>query len=102
MGRMAGHDKEIGAIPMAITTRTFGVKPDGQAVTQYTMTNSCGASVSVIDFGGIVTNILVPDRDGVLGDVDAVYELTYDAATGISRYQKIKSRHMWFSFLDFS
>ena len=40
--------------------------------------------------------------DGVLGDVDAVYELTYDAATGISRYQKIKSRHMWFSFLDFS
>ena len=54
---------------MAITKKTFGVKPDGQAVTQYTMTNSCGASVSVIDFGGIVTNILVPDRDGVLADV---------------------------------
>ena len=54
---------------MAITIKPFGVKPDGQAVTQYTMTNSCGASVSVIDFGGIVTNILVPDRDGMLGDV---------------------------------
>lgn len=40
--------------------------------------------------------------DGVLGDVRAVYELTHDVATGISRYQKIKSRHMWFSFLDFS
>ena len=40
--------------------------------------------------------------DGNLGDVDVVYELTYDVATGISRYQKIKSRHMWFSFLDFS
>ncbi|MBQ8236784.1 MAG: zf-HC2 domain-containing protein [Oscillospiraceae bacterium] len=38
--------------------------------------------------------------DGVLGDVDAVYELTHDVATDISRYQKIKSRHMWFSFLD--
>lgn len=38
--------------------------------------------------------------DGNLGDVDVVYELTHDVATGISRYQKIKSRHMWFSFLD--
>ena len=38
--------------------------------------------------------------DGVLGKVDAVYELTYDAATDIARYQKIKSRHNWFSFLD--
>lgn len=41
-------------------------------------------------------------KDGVMDDVDAVYELTYDVATGISRYQKIKSRHMWFSFLDFA
>ena len=40
--------------------------------------------------------------DGVLGDVKAVYELTHDVATNISRYQKIKSRHMWFSFLDFA
>lgn len=39
--------------------------------------------------------------DGVLGDVDTVYELTYDVATDISRCQKIRSRHMWFSFLDF-
>lgn len=38
--------------------------------------------------------------DGNLGDVDAVYELTYDVATEISRYQKIQSRHNWFSFLD--
>ena len=38
--------------------------------------------------------------DGVLGDVKVVYELAYDAATDMARYQKIKSRHMWFSFLD--
>lgn len=39
-------------------------------------------------------------NDGMLGDVDAVYELTYGVGTGIIRCQKIKSRHMWFSFLD--
>lgn len=41
-------------------------------------------------------------NNGVLGDVDAVYELTYDVATGNSRYQKNRSRHMWFGFLELS
>ena len=52
-----------------ITTKPFGKLPDGQAVTQYTMTNRSGASVSMIDYGGIVTSIIVPDKDGTLGDV---------------------------------
>ncbi|MGN0776231.1 MAG: galactose-1-epimerase, partial [Candidatus Ventricola sp.] len=52
-----------------ITTKPFGQMPDGQTVTQYTMTNKSGASVSLIDYGGIVTNIIVPDKDGNLGDV---------------------------------
>ena len=52
-----------------ITTKPFGQLPSGQAVTQYTMTNSSGASVSLIDFGGIVTSIIVPDKNGKLADV---------------------------------
>lgn len=39
-------------------------------------------------------------KDGVLGDVETVYELTHYVGTDVSRYQKIDSRHMWFSFLD--
>ena len=54
---------------MSISTKPFGQLPDGQAVTQYTMTNARGASVSVIDYGGIVTSILVPDKNGRLDDV---------------------------------
>lgn len=38
-------------------------------LTQYTLTNARGASVSVINFGGILTNVCVPDRNGVLDDV---------------------------------
>ena len=52
-----------------ITTKPFGQLPSGQAVTQYTMTNSSGASVSLIDYGGIVTSIIVPDKDGNMADV---------------------------------
>jgi len=39
-------------------------------------------------------------EDGYLGDVDVVYELNYAVGTGITRCQKLKTRHIWFSFLD--
>lgn len=39
-------------------------------------------------------------EDGQLGDVDTVYELVYAVGVGTTRCQKLKSRHMWFGFLD--
>ena len=59
---------------MSIATRPFGQTPNGESVTEYTLTNAIGASVSIIDFGGIVTRILVPDRDGKLADVNLSYD----------------------------
>ena len=49
---------------MSITVQPFGQTPDGQAVTRYTLTNHSGASISVIDWGAILTSIIVPDKDG--------------------------------------
>lgn len=54
---------------MAIAKQNFGTTSAGQTVTQFTMTNRGGASVSLIDYGGIVTSIRVPDKHGVLADV---------------------------------
>ena len=54
---------------MAITKKLFGQAPDGRDVTMYTMTNKSGASVSILDWGAIITSIIVPDKDGVLADV---------------------------------
>lgn len=54
---------------MSIAAKPFGSLPDGQAVTQYTMTNAVGGAVSVIDYGAIFTAIVVPDAAGVPGDV---------------------------------
>ena len=54
---------------MSIQAKPFGVLDDGQAVTQYTMVNAVGGSVSVIDYGGIFTSIVVPDKDGKLDDI---------------------------------
>ncbi len=47
----------------------FGMLPDGTAVTQYTLTNATGASADIITYGGIITALRVPDRNGQLADV---------------------------------
>lgn len=54
---------------MSIATRPFGKTQGGQAVTEYTLTNKIGASIKVIDYGAILTSIVVPDKDGKLADV---------------------------------
>ena len=54
---------------MAITQKPFGKAPDGSLVTLYTLTNKNGSSISVIDYGAILTSIIVPDKDGKLADV---------------------------------
>lgn len=54
---------------MSISVSSFGRLTDGREARLYTMTNAQGASVSVTDLGGILVRILVPDREGRMGDV---------------------------------
>ncbi|MBP3636764.1 MAG: galactose mutarotase [Clostridia bacterium] len=54
---------------MAIIIKPFGQTKDGQQVNQYTLTNKSGASITVIEWGAILTSIIVPDREGNLADV---------------------------------
>ena len=39
--------------------------------------------------------------DGIIGKTKATYELYHPIGTNFEYYQKIKSRHMWFSYFDF-
>ena len=69
---------------MSITKRLFDTTKDGRKVTEYTLTNASGASVSIIDFGGVITNIVVPDKDGKMADVNLGFDNvdTYDNKGG--------------------
>ncbi|MFC0250634.1 aldose epimerase family protein [Massilia consociata] len=53
----------------AITQAPFGELPDGEAITQFTLTNANGLVAKIIDFGGIITELHAPDREGRLADV---------------------------------
>lgn len=52
-----------------ISSRTFGVLPAGQTVEAWTLTGRGGLVVEAITYGGIVTRLLAPDRNGNTGDV---------------------------------
>jgi aldose 1-epimerase len=56
-------------VQTGITQAPFGQLQDGVAVTQFTLTNANGMVAKIIDFGGVITELHAPDRDGVLADV---------------------------------
>jgi aldose 1-epimerase len=53
---------------MKITKEKFG-EADGKEVMLYTMYNDNGMSVKITNYGGIVTSLIVPDKDGKPADV---------------------------------
>jgi aldose 1-epimerase len=56
------------AVP-GVTSRPFGETPQKEPVKLYTLTNKNGMSVSIMNFGATIVNLVVPDRDGKLADV---------------------------------
>jgi aldose 1-epimerase len=62
------------SIKGGITSKPFGTMPDGTEVKQYTMTNKQGVVINVINYGGIITSIIVPDKNGNMGDVVLGYD----------------------------
>jgi len=51
-----------------ITREPFG-DVDGQHVDLFTLTNPNGMEVKITNYGGIITSIMVPDRDGTMANV---------------------------------
>lgn len=67
-----------------VTKMSHGKTPDGQAVDLYTITNGSMTAV-VSTFGGTLTQLTVPDRDGKPGDVVLGFD-SLDGYTGKHPY----------------
>jgi aldose 1-epimerase len=57
-----------------ITESPFGTLPDGREATLYTLTNANGMVAKISNLGGVIAELHVPDRDGVLADVCHGYD----------------------------
>lgn len=58
----------------SITQEKFGSLPDGRDVTIYTLRNGKGMEARIMNYGGIVQSLKVPDRNGNYGDVTLGYD----------------------------
>jgi len=56
----------------------FGQLPDGQSADLYTLTTAAGMTVKITNYGGIITHILAPDKNGIAEDI----VLGYDSLAG--------------------
>ena len=88
----------LAAVPASagtVTRAPYGTTKDGQAVERFTLRNDRGLEVRLIEYGAIVTDVVVPDRSGkranvVLGFSNlADYEAknaNYDFGAIVGRY----------------
>jgi aldose 1-epimerase len=61
-----------------ITEAPYGTLPDGQKVSLFLLRNASGAEASIINYGGIVVSLKVPDRTGQFRDVVLGYDKLED------------------------
>jgi aldose 1-epimerase len=64
-----------------VTREPFGTTTEGDSVELFTLTNANGVELRAMTYGGIITSLKVPDREGALGDV----VLGYDSLAGYLR-----------------
>jgi aldose 1-epimerase len=59
---------------MSVTVTHYGELADGTPMSLYTLTNRNGMSMKVINYGGIITSITMPDKNGEQGDIVLGYD----------------------------
>jgi aldose 1-epimerase len=57
-----------------VKVEAFGIMPDGKAVKLYTLKNKNGVEMKVMNYGGIITSLVVPDKNGNFDDVVLGYD----------------------------
>jgi aldose 1-epimerase len=68
-GEASGGEARTHAGPAGVASTPFGHTQAGAPVQLHTLRNSRGVTVKFLNYGGIVTGILAPDRAGRLADI---------------------------------
>ncbi|WP_460614487.1 aldose epimerase family protein [Hymenobacter seoulensis] len=78
---------QTAASTTAPASASFGKTTEGTEVQLYTLTNAHGLKVSITNYGGTITSLMVPDKAGKLGDV----VLGFDQVSGYQSPEFLKS-----------
>ena len=58
----------------SVKSKPFGKTTDGKEVTLYELLNDNGLRATVMDYGAILVDLEVPDRDGKLADINLGFD----------------------------
>lgn len=67
---------------MAVTKEAFGKNTFGEDVEIFTLTNSAGMKARIMNHGGTLVSLEVPDRDGKLADITLGHDTAAEYAEG--------------------
>jgi aldose 1-epimerase len=65
-----------------ISASVFGKMPDGREVVAYTLTNRFMSSVKILNLGGIIAELNIPDRDEKIADIVCGFDTVEGYLTG--------------------
>jgi aldose 1-epimerase len=57
-----------------ITKQSIGKLSTGEEIFSFKLSNNSGAYVNITDFGGAITNIVLPDKNGEFDDIIVGYD----------------------------
>lgn len=77
----------------SIIKSNFGSLPDGSKADLYTLTNSNGMEVKITNYGGTITSLTAPDKDGKFENVTLGYETVEDYVAGSPYFGAIIGRY---------
>lgn len=77
----------------AMSSVPFGTAPDGAPVRLYTLRNKNGMTARILNYGGIIQSLVVPDKNGQLGDVVLGYENVDDYVTNSPYFGALIGRY---------
>jgi aldose 1-epimerase len=77
----------------SIQEQPFGITTEGDSVKQFTFSNSNGMEVKIINYGGIITQLKVPDKNGAIEDVVLGFDKLDDYLKGSPYFGAIVGRY---------
>lgn len=77
----------------SIQKQTYATTTGGREVDEYTLTNANGMEVKIITYGGIITSIKVPDRNGKMANVALGFDNLADYETKSPYFGCITGRY---------
>src|SRR6266480_1932411 len=100
LDRRASHELVIVALNAAcagggggVVRKPFGTTRGGEAVSAYTLKNAHGIELQVLDYGGIIVSLRVPDRTGRLDDVVLGFDSLADYERGSPYFGALIGRY---------